>query len=226
MDHILDKQNREKNGMTSPRQNRVDPWGTIVAVSSRGTLLGNRGILHDENKRIVKTHQHQSWVTCKLDYKNRKRKIMSPGTYTELFFLDEATAFAAGHRPCCECRRERYHEFKDFWVKANLAERKEFVTVSEINKVMHAERIKKREKVSFKAAVSKLPDGTLFSHENAAYLVFETGIYLWSFAGYHRLSSVNLPAKVDVLTPQSVVNAFRLGFKPDVHESVKAGIVK
>ena len=84
-------------------QNRVDPWGNLVSTDARGTLLGNRGILHDDTRQIVRAHQHQSWVMCKLQFKNRKRELMSPGRYTELFFLDEATAFAAGHRPCGEC---------------------------------------------------------------------------------------------------------------------------
>lgn len=85
------------------RTNRVDPSGQFHAVPAKGTLMGNRGILHDDEGRIVKSHAHQNWVACTLQFKNRKREIMAPGRYTELFFLDEATAFAAGHRPCAEC---------------------------------------------------------------------------------------------------------------------------
>ncbi|MBT4289856.1 MAG: hypothetical protein HOD92_21225 [Deltaproteobacteria bacterium] len=88
-----------------PLQNRVDPWGRILTSPYRGTLLGNRGILHNENRQVVKNHQHQNWVTCLLEFKERKRELMSPHHYTELFFLDEATALSAGHRPCGECTR-------------------------------------------------------------------------------------------------------------------------
>jgi hypothetical protein len=129
-----------------PLPNRVDPWGNILAVSARGTFLGNRGILHNDKNRIIKPYQHQSWVTCSLKFKNRKRKFMSPGAYTELFFLDEATAFAAGHRPCGECRRDRYNDFKDYWVKANIENQASDIKVSVINKTMHKERIKKKKK--------------------------------------------------------------------------------
>ncbi len=203
-----------------PLQNRVDPWGNILATSARGTLLGNRGILHNGKKQIIKTYQHQSWVACKLKFKGRKRKLMSPRNYTELFFLDEATAFAAGHRPCCECRRERYIEFKDFWVRANLKKQVDNVKVSVINKIMHKDRISKRVKTTYKANINELPDSTIFSNKNSAYMIFKNKIYLWSFEGYCLQSRINLPDEVDVLTPKSIVNAFDLGFKPGIHESV------
>ena len=145
---------------------------------------------------------------------------MSPGTYTELFFLDESSAFAAGHRPCRECRRERYNEFKDCWVRANLKKQADDIKISVINKVMHKERINKRVKVTYKANVKDLPDGTIFSHGDSAYLIFKNKIYSWSFEGYRLANTINLPKKVDVLTPRSVVNAFNLGFKPEFHDSL------
>ena len=94
-----------------PLQNRVTPSGQLQAVSARGAWLGNRGILHDENKQIVAPWRHKAWVTCKLDFPGRHRAIFSPNNNSELFFLDEATAFSAGHRPCAECRKDRYNEF-------------------------------------------------------------------------------------------------------------------
>ena len=87
-------------------QNRVTPFGEIVAVAARGTLMGNRGCLHDSERRIVKSSARVAWVTCRLEWQGMQRQIMAPGKYTELFFLDEATALAAGHRPCFECRRQ------------------------------------------------------------------------------------------------------------------------
>ena len=96
-------------------QNRVTPFGEIVAVTARGTLMGNRGCLHDAERRIIKTSARVAWVTCRLEWKDIRRTIMAPGKYTELFFLDEATALAAGHRPCGDCRAERLDEFKRAW---------------------------------------------------------------------------------------------------------------
>ena len=203
-----------------PLQNRVDPWGSILAVPYKGTLLGNRGVLHDERKQIVKPYQHQNWVTCRLKFKDRKRKLMSPGRYTELFFLDESTAFAAGHRPCYECRRERFNEFKDYWVRANLNKQADDVTISVINKLMHKDRINKGVKITHRANIKELPDGTIFSNKSSAYLIFKTKIYLWSFEGYCFPNNVNIPDEVDVLTPKSIVSTFRLGFKPEIHKSI------
>lgn len=104
-------------------QNRVDPWGALCATASRGTLMGNRGILHDDRNRIVRPWAHRAWVTCLLEFNGIKRsRPFSPGNYSELFFIDEATAFSAGHRPCAHCQRLRHREFKDAWVRANVAE--------------------------------------------------------------------------------------------------------
>src|SRR5271165_1152863 len=98
-----------------PRQNRVTPFGEIVAVPERGTFMGNRGNLHNAEGHIKRTWQVKRWLVCLLEFKGRKRTVMRPGFYTELFFLDEATALAAGHRPCAECRRERYNDFRKAW---------------------------------------------------------------------------------------------------------------
>src|SRR3954465_3835639 len=95
-----------------PRQNRVTPFGQIVAEPQRGTLMGNRGRLHDEEGRIRRPWQLERWIVCLLEFKGRKRQVMTPGHYTELFFLDEATALAAGHRPCAECRRVAFDAFR------------------------------------------------------------------------------------------------------------------
>ena len=102
---------RYRDGM--PLQNRVTPGGELIATSARGTLMGNRGILHDDNKEIVRTSRNMMWLICRLEFKGRRRPLMSPGTYTELFFLDEAVALSAGHRPCGECRRSQYRSYMD-----------------------------------------------------------------------------------------------------------------
>jgi len=100
-------------------QNRVDPKGEIIKTEARGTLMGNRGVIHDAQRNIVRRYKHKAWITCSLHFKERHRIVMSPNRWTELFFLDEATAFAAGHRPCCECRKENFKLFKLCWLKGN-----------------------------------------------------------------------------------------------------------
>ena len=102
-----------------PFQNRVAPTGALHAVTAKGTLMGNRGIIHDDESNILRTHAHQNWVTCALHYKDRKQAVMAPGRYTQLFFLDEVTALSAGHRPCATCRRERYRSFIDAWCQVH-----------------------------------------------------------------------------------------------------------
>src|SRR6202451_2054834 len=97
------------------RQNRVTPFGDLVATPERGTFMGNRGVLHDAEGRIKRVWQLKRWIVCVLEFRGRKRQVMTPGRYTELFFLDEATALAAGHRPCAECRRQRFNAFRDAW---------------------------------------------------------------------------------------------------------------
>ncbi|HEY0652814.1 MAG TPA: hypothetical protein VGD65_06790, partial [Chryseosolibacter sp.] len=100
-------------------QNRVDPFGSIISTAARGTWMGNRGVIHNEQKQITRPFKHKAWITCVLEFKDRRRTVMSPGRWTELFFMDEATAFAAGHRPCFECRREDAKRFKECWLKGN-----------------------------------------------------------------------------------------------------------
>ncbi|TDK50354.1 hypothetical protein [Antarcticimicrobium luteum] len=200
-------------------QNRVDPAGTFQAVPAKGTLMGNRGILHDETKTIIRPHNHQNWVTCALSFKGIKRKIMSPRKYTELFFLDEATAFAAGHRPCAECRRERYREFTDAWRCTHGEPEAGRSLPQTIDKALHAARIdRKRRKVTFSAPIHDLPDGTMFSDGDDIVLAWHGAQLLWSFEGYREragLSSTN----VTVLTPRPVVEVFKNGFTPFVHAS-------
>src|SRR5262245_42860885 len=100
-------------------QNRVDPWGNLIKTKARGAWMGNRGLIHNDRQEIVRPFKLKNWITCLLEFKGRQRKVMTPGLYTELFFLDEATAFSAGHRPCAECRRQDYVRFKLAWLKGN-----------------------------------------------------------------------------------------------------------
>lgn len=199
-------------------QNRVDPSGNIIRTPARGAWMGNRGLIHNEHQEVIRAWKLKAWLICLLEFKGRARKVMSPNLYTELFFLDEATAFAAGHRPCFECRREAAVRFRSAWVRGNpnygFAEN---VAIGEIDAILHQERIDaKGEKVKFRSLLSELPSGTFVLHEGKPYMVGEEGLFLWSPAGYE--SSLDLPGDIEleVLTPRSTVAAFRQGYRPQI----------
>lgn len=204
-----------------PLQNRVDPWGKLHAVNYRGNWMGNRGILHNQKKQIVSQWRHKSWVTCELNFKDHQRDIFALNSYSELFFLDEATALAAGHRPCAECRRDRYKEFKKLWFIANPQFGSETSAIAVLDKQLHAERVDRvKNKVTFVTSVSSLPDGTIFEREGSAYLICNGQFFLWSFDGYQKSSLIlSMNESVAVLTPASIVAIFRLGFRPQTHSS-------
>lgn len=184
--------------------------------------MGNRGILHDSGNSIVRPWAHKAWVTCLLEFNGIKRpRPFSSGNYSELFFVDEATAFAAGHRPCAHCQRARHREFKDAWTRANVAEELRATTLMpDLDRVLHAERcVPGGRKVTFDAPLIDLPQGAMFEYEDAAYLVAAAGYLPWSFEGYGEPKAMNAAAVVKVLTPRSVVSAYLNGFKPRVHPS-------
>jgi len=122
--------------------------GNIESNPSRSTLMGNRGVLYNSKKDVQHRFKNKAWITCLLEFKGRQRELMSPGLYTELFFFDEVTAFAAGHRPCAECRRTRYNEFRDAWSHANNQEGDSVVRAPQMDGVLHAERIDGDQKVT------------------------------------------------------------------------------
>lgn len=201
-------------------QNRVAPTGTIVSNTSRGTLMGNRGVLHNSQKEVYKTFKSKAWITCLLEFKGRKRELMTPGCYTELFFFDEVTAFAAGHRPCAECRRARYNEFRDVWLKAHQAHDVSKISASDIDQILHSERMDNNQKKTWTAELSALPHGTVFKVDTNILAVYQDCILKWSFEGYTAVIRENIPDFVDVLTPQSVVSVFSMGFKPEFNISI------
>ncbi|MCC5987203.1 MAG: hypothetical protein JJT95_05925 [Pararhodobacter sp.] len=202
-----------------PHQNRVDPFGCFHAVAAKGSLMGNRGILHDGERNITRTHVHQNWVTCTLNFKERRREIMAPGRYTELFFLDEATAFAAGHRPCAECRRSRYREFTEYWRRAHGDPEPGRTLPKSIDRTLHANRIdRKGRKPVHSAQVADLPDGTIFADGNQAVLIWNGRQMNWGFDGY-TVRETSVTGTVGLLTPKPIVEVLRLGFKPMVHET-------
>lgn len=178
--------------------------------------MGNRGIIHDDQGNILRTHAHQNWVTCALNYKGRKQVVMTPGRYTRLFFLDEATALSAGHRPCATCRRDRYRSFVDAWCQVHGCPAGNRSVPQLIDKILHAARISRNgAKVTFQAKPAELPDGTMFVGDEAPILRWNGYFLRWSFSGY-RVAEVNESREVSVLTPKPVVDLFSVGWTPEV----------
>ena len=205
-----------------PLQNRVTPFGEIVASEARGTMMGNRGILHDDRKTLkTRRWQHRTWIACRISFRGRHREVMTPQRYTELFFLDEAVAIAAGHRPCCECRRHDFHAWQDAWKRATgeAAPR-----ADEMDAVLHAQRIDTatRRQKTWRAPVHALADGNFVHIEGSAYLVLGQGLLPWYPWGYGapipRLDGV----EVAVLTPRISAAVLAAGYRPKLHPTVDA----
>jgi hypothetical protein len=197
-----------------PLQNRVTPLGELVAHPARGLVYGNRGCLHDAAGRIRRPYAGQRWIACRLEFKGRRRApLRQPGRYTELFFLDEATAFAAGHRPCAECRREDYTRFRALWPGEAGA--------GAIDARLHAERIAGRERVIHDARFAELPDGAFVLHDGAPHLVLGDRLLAWSPAGY-TAAGARPRGRARLITPPSLVAVLRAGWQgavPLLHDS-------
>jgi hypothetical protein len=188
-----------------PLQNRVKPNGEIIATPERGLLMGNRGgKFHREDKTLGKRRWATThWICCELQWKGAHHEPMGQG-YTSLFFLDEVTALAAGHRPCFYCRRQDAKKF--------LGTRK----VNDFDKQLHAERTQRRET---SLASKSLPQGTMFEIDNHAYAIRNQNLLRWSFAGYTAAIPFNPLTRVKVLTPPSIIAILQNGYEPRWHES-------
>jgi hypothetical protein len=200
-----------------PLQNRVTPLGELVAASGRGLVYGNRGCLHDERGVVRRRYAGRRWIACRLEFRGRRReRLVQPGRYTELFFLDEATAFAAGHRPCAECRREDYDRFTALWGARADA----------IDAQLHAERVAEdRGHRLHDASLADLPDGAYVLEDGEPWLVLGTSLRRWTPDGY-RESRPRHDGAVALVTPPSLVAVLRSGWHGDVpflHPSAHAG---
>jgi len=197
-------------------QNRVDPEGNLIATSARGAWMGNRGQLHGTGKTILRPFKLKAWITCLLQFRGRYRQVMSPNWYTELFFLDEATSFAAGHRHCFECRRPDYDKFKNCWLKGSPQYGfTEKTSIRDIDDILHRERIDHDgNKVTFTAPLTDLPDGTFIRLDNRPFLLAGGQLHRWTPFGYDKTTIAAGIGEVTVLTPHSTVNAFRAGYQP------------
>ena len=199
-----------------PLQNRVTPTGEIVWAAARGGWMGNRGgRLHTASRELGRRRwTSKSWIICRLDFKGRRRQVMGDG-YTELFFLDEATALAAGHRPCFECRRAAANAFRAGWARGN---RTEPPRAAAMDTVLHGERCQViGYEYRTEAALSTLPDGAFVALDGGSWLKWRGALRAWSPGGYGECRP--LPETALPITPPSTLAAMRGGYLPEVHES-------
>jgi hypothetical protein len=204
--------------LRSPLQNRVTPSGEIVSTPQRGLFTGNRGIIHDPATKTLLNRRWSSkaWITCVCEFRGRRRDVMATRSWTELFFLDEATSFAAGHRPCFYCRRDDANAFRAAWEQGNgLAH----ASAPDIDEVLHRERLDGRVKRLHQLSmpVEKLPDGAMVQAGVDSYLITQGRLLLWSFDGYRQVGGA-LPGAA-LLTPPSTLRALAAGYRPALHPS-------
>jgi hypothetical protein len=201
-----------------PLQNRVTPFGEIVAVPERGMFIGNRGIIHDPETRTLLKRRWtlKAWLVCRCDWKGRRREVMARRSWTELFFLDEATALAAGHRPCFFCRRAAALDFRSAWAagRGEQAQR-----APAMDAVLHGERLAGREKRVHPLGVrpEQLPDGAMVAVAGEAVLIAGGRAFAWSPGGYRVWAGALRPD--GLLTPPSTVAALAAGYRPVLHPS-------
>ena len=210
-----------RGGVRAPLQNRVTPQGDIIATPHRGMFTGNRGIIHDPATRTLLTRRWSSnaWLTCVCEFRGRRRKVMGGRSWTELFFLDEATALSAGHRPCFFCRRDDANRFRSCWEQGNGVSR---VLARDIDAVLHRERLKggKKRLYALEVPLRELPDGAMVQEGTQSHLIVQGRALLWSPAGYRDTQNALQDAML--LTPPSTLRAMSAGYRPVLHPSAIA----
>lgn len=198
-----------------PRQNRVTPYGELIAVPDRGLFWGNRGALLDRHGEIARYSRGRAWIICVLSFKGRRRQQWRPGRLTELYFLDEATGLAAGHRPCGECRYPRYQEYKRAWAAAYPGEPN---GAQDMNARLHADRLTGAgERRTHQAPVDGLPDGAMIELDGRPWLVLGSSLLAWSQGGYTGGRDRPRDSLVTVLTPRATVDVLTAGYRPVLH---------
>jgi hypothetical protein len=204
-----------------PLQNRVDPFGELFVTSARVLFMGNRGgRFHTDAQRLTSRRWvSPQWICCVTRFKQRKRDVWGR-FYTELFFLDEPTALAAGHRPCFECRRKDAEAFTEYWRQAqSLTVRPR---AADMDEVLHRERLNGKAKRRHRRSVDDLPDGAFISLDGAAFAVHGDALLRWTAAGYEEREPRSGGIMVDVLTPPAILDVLRAGYRPHWHPSAKA----
>jgi hypothetical protein len=198
-----------------PLQNRITPFGELIASPARGTLTGNRGgRLHDDNRKLAALRWiSKQWICCKLDFKNRHRVVWGAG-YSELFFLDEVTAFAAGHRPCFECRRKDALAFAHAFPRVSRS--------GAIDQILHKERLDGKAKRLHRRTIDGLPDGSVIAVDGAPFAVRGKRLLQWTPGGYGQTRRRPRNIVVDLLTPPSILAVLKRGYAPLWHPSAHA----
>ena len=203
-----------------PLQNRVTPLGELIADPARGLVYGNRGCLHDVTGTIRRGYAVRRWIACRLEFRGWQRgPLLQPGRFTELFFLDEATAFAAGHRPCALCRHDDYRRFVEFWRGRHGGP----AGADDIDRRLHQERLDlgtKRQR-HHEADLQDLPDGSFVLHEGDPHLVLGADLLRWSPSGYER-GVARSYGPVETITPPSFLALLATGWEgavPLIHPS-------
>ena len=195
-----------------PHRNRVTPLGELIAEPARGLVYGNRGCLHDAEGRLRRDWSGRRWIACRLSFRDRRRELLRPGRYTELFFLDDATALAAGHRPCAECRREDYDRLRVRWRELHSGS----AGADAIDRRLHEERVAGRERRLHRAALDELPDGAFVLEAGAPWLVLGAELLRWTPAGYSERRPRPRRREATLVTPPSLVELLRAGWSPVV----------
>ena len=201
-----------------PLQNRVNPFGDLLAVPARGTLFGNRGGRFHTDAKTLRARRWVSrrWICCVLEFKGRRRDVWGR-FYTELFFLDEPTALAAGHRPCFECRRKEAQAFAEGWRKARRLSAPPMA--DQMDDVLHAERLRGRAKRLHRRAIDGLPDGALIALDSEPFAVRGDVLLHWTPQGYAARKRRPRGPIVDVLTPSAILAVLSAGYRPRWHPS-------
>lgn len=208
-----------------PRRNRVDPFGDLHAVAQRGTFTGNRGCLVDDSGQIIRHHNGSLWIICVMSFRGWKSPLDQPGHWTPLFFLDDAVALAAGHRPCGLCRRDAYRSYQ-LALSAGLQSDKP-ILATEQNRMLATERLRRgrgidraADRKTWIADVEDLPDGTVIVESDTPLLVYGDLLLEFDFGGWQRPRTRPINRTVTVLTPPASVTALRHGFVPQLHDSL------
>jgi hypothetical protein len=201
-----------------PLQNRVSPFGELFATPARGLFMGNRGgRFHTDAKTLTaRRWASRQWICCVLDFKNRQRDVWGH-YYTELFFLDEPTALAAGHRPCFECRRADALRFAETWRRARRLHARPMAPA--MDRVLHDERLTSRAKRLHQRDMSSLPDGAFIASDGEAFAVRGNSLLHWTPAGYDARSKRPRGGLIDVLTPSAILAVLAAGYQPRWHPS-------
>ena len=208
-----------------PRRNRIDPWGDIHATKERGVFTGNRGCLVDDAEEVVRHHRGQLWIICMTEYRDWRVALARPGRWTPIFFLDDAVALAAGHRPCGLCRREAYQRYQDAVTTSERRDRP--LGAGGLNRRLASERLRRgrgidraADRILWTTEIDRLPLGTVIvDRDRRSQLVLDDRLLSFSFAGWGRAAPRPRSGEVEVLTPPTSVAALAHGFTPVLHPS-------